>query len=63
MARAGGEAPAVRTMVSAGPEVWCRTHGAPGRRPVERGDVMWVSSSKGTGIDALAQNVRALLSV
>jgi hypothetical protein len=24
---------------------------------------MWVSSSKGTGIDALAQNVRALLSV
>jgi GTP-binding protein len=30
---------------------------------LERGDVMWVSSSKGTGIDALAQNVRALLSV
>lgn len=28
---------------------------------LEKGDVMWVSSAKGTGIDALAQNVRALL--
>jgi Xaa-Pro aminopeptidase len=42
MARRGGETPAVRTMVSAGPDVWCRTHGAPGRRPVEHGDVMYV---------------------
>lgn len=42
MAEKGGEEAAIRTMVSAGPDVWCRTHGAPGRRPVERGDVMYV---------------------
>lgn len=44
MADAGGEEAAIRTMVSAGPLVWCRTHGAPGRRPVERGDVMYVDA-------------------
>ncbi len=44
MADAGGEEAAIRTMVSAGPHVWCRTHGAPGRRPVERGDVMFVDA-------------------
>lgn len=42
MADHGGEEPAIRTMVSAGPLVWARTHGAPGRRPIERGDVMYV---------------------
>jgi len=42
MADHGGEEPAVRTMVSAGPLVWARTHGAPGHRPIERGDVMYV---------------------
>ena len=44
MAQAGGEEPAIRTMVSAGPLVWCRTHAAPSRRPVERGDVMYVDA-------------------
>ena len=44
MADHGGEEPAIRTMVSAGPLVWCRTHGASGRRPVERGDVMYVDA-------------------
>jgi Xaa-Pro aminopeptidase len=44
MADAGGEEPAIRTMVSAGPLVWCRTHGAPTRRPVEVGDVMYVDT-------------------
>jgi Xaa-Pro aminopeptidase len=44
MAEHGGEEPAIRTMVSAGPLVWCRTHGAPGHRPVERGDVMYVDA-------------------
>ena len=42
MAAQGGEEAAIRTMVSAGPEVWCRTHAPPSRRPVERGDVMYV---------------------
>lgn len=42
MADEGGEEPAIRTMVSAGPLVWARTHGAPGHRPIERGDVMYV---------------------
>lgn len=28
---------------------------------LDKGDVMWVSAAKGTGIEALAQNVRALL--
>jgi Xaa-Pro aminopeptidase len=45
MAERGGEPPAIRTMISAGPDVWCRTHGAPGRRPVERGDVMYFDTS------------------
>jgi len=44
MADNGGEEAAIRTMVSAGPDVWCRTHGAPGHRPVERGDVMYVDT-------------------
>jgi Xaa-Pro aminopeptidase len=42
MAGMGGENPAVRTMVSAGPQVWCRTHSPPTMRPVEVGDVMYV---------------------
>jgi Xaa-Pro aminopeptidase len=44
MAAQGGEEPAVRTMVSAGPDVWCRTHSPPSRRPVEAGDVMYVDA-------------------
>jgi Xaa-Pro aminopeptidase len=44
MAEHGGESPAIRTMVSAGPDVWCRTHSAPSRRPVEVGDVMYVDT-------------------
>ncbi len=44
MAERGGEPAAIRTMVSAGPDVWARTHGAPGRRPVEVGDVMYVDA-------------------
>jgi Xaa-Pro aminopeptidase len=44
MADEGGEEAAIRTMVSAGPDVWCRTHGAAGRRPVQHGDVMYVDS-------------------
>ena len=44
MADHGGEEPAIRTMVSAGPHVWCRTHAAPSRRPVERGDVMYADA-------------------
>jgi hypothetical protein len=35
MAANGGEESAIRTMVSAGPDVWCRTHSPPSRRPVE----------------------------
>jgi Xaa-Pro aminopeptidase len=42
MAAEGGEEPAIRTMVSAGPGVWCRTHSPPSRRPVAVGDVMYV---------------------
>jgi Xaa-Pro aminopeptidase len=42
MAGMGGEDPAIRTMVSAGPLVWCRTHSPPSTRPVEAGDVMYV---------------------
>jgi Xaa-Pro aminopeptidase len=42
MADHGGESAAIRTMISAGPDVWCRTHAAPSRRPVEVGDVMYV---------------------
>ncbi len=44
MADRGGEEPAIRTMVSAGPLVWCKTHAAPSRRPVEAGDVMYVDT-------------------
>jgi Xaa-Pro aminopeptidase len=44
MADHGGESAAIRTMVSAGPGVWCRTHAAPSRRPVEVGDVMYVDA-------------------
>jgi Xaa-Pro aminopeptidase len=44
MADLGGEEAALRPMVSAGPEVWCRTHAAPSRRPVENGDVMYVDA-------------------
>jgi Xaa-Pro aminopeptidase len=40
MAKQGGEQAAIRTMVSAGPLVWCQDHFAPSRRPVERGDIM-----------------------
>jgi Xaa-Pro aminopeptidase len=31
-------------MVSAGPDVWYRTHSAPSRRPLEVGDVMYVDA-------------------
>jgi Xaa-Pro aminopeptidase len=44
MADHGGEGAAIRTMVSAGPDVWCRTHAAPSRRPIEVGDVMYVDT-------------------
>jgi Xaa-Pro aminopeptidase len=44
MADHGGEEPAIRTMVSAGPLVWCRTHGAPSHRPLARGDVVYVDA-------------------
>lgn len=40
----GGESAAIRTMVSAGPDVWCRTHSPPSRRPLEVGDVMYVDA-------------------
>ncbi len=41
MADHGGESAAIRTMVSAGPDVWCRTHAPPSRRPLEVGDVLY----------------------
>jgi Xaa-Pro aminopeptidase len=44
MADQGGESAAIRTMVSAGPDVWCRTHSPPSRRLVEVGDVMYVDA-------------------
>jgi Xaa-Pro aminopeptidase len=44
MADQGGESAAIRTMVSAGPGVWCRTHSPPSRRPLEVGDVMYVDA-------------------
>ena len=44
MADQGGEAAAIRTMVSAGPDVWCRTHSPPSRRPLEVGDVVYVDA-------------------
>jgi Xaa-Pro aminopeptidase len=44
MADQGGESAAIRTMISAGPDVWCRTHSPPSRRPLEVGDVMYVDA-------------------
>jgi Xaa-Pro aminopeptidase len=44
MADLGGEEASLRPMVSAGPEVWCRTHATPTRRPLERGDVIYVDA-------------------
>jgi len=44
MADEGGEAAAIRTMVSAGSDVWCRTHSPPSQRRVEAGDVMYVDA-------------------
>lgn len=44
MADQGGESAAIRTMISAGPDVWCRTHSPPTRRPLEMGDVMYVDA-------------------
>jgi Xaa-Pro aminopeptidase len=44
MADHGGESAAIRTMVSAGADVWCRTHSAPSRRPIQVGDVMYVDA-------------------
>jgi Xaa-Pro aminopeptidase len=44
MAGQGGQEAAVRTMVSAGPDVWCRTHSPPTARPVQTGDVMYVDA-------------------
>jgi Xaa-Pro aminopeptidase len=44
MADQGGESAAIRTMVSAGPDVWCRTHSPPSQRPLEVGDVMYVDA-------------------
>jgi Xaa-Pro aminopeptidase len=42
MAAMGGEEPAIRTMVSAGTDVWCRTHSPPSRKAVAVGDVMYI---------------------
>ena len=44
MASHGGEEPAIRTMVSSGPQVWAKTHAAPTRRPLERGDAVYVDT-------------------
>jgi Xaa-Pro aminopeptidase len=44
MADRGGEEAAIRTMVSAGPLVWCKTHAAPGRRPIEMGDTVYLDA-------------------
>jgi Xaa-Pro aminopeptidase len=44
MAEQGGEPAAIRTMVSSGPDVWCRTHSPPTRRPLEAGDVVYVDA-------------------
>jgi Xaa-Pro aminopeptidase len=43
MAEQGGERAAIHTMVAAGPDVR-RGHGAPTRRPVERGDVLGIDT-------------------
>jgi Xaa-Pro aminopeptidase len=45
MAGLGGENAAITTMVSAGPDVWCRTHSPPSERQLELGDVMYVDAS------------------
>jgi Xaa-Pro aminopeptidase len=44
MAEQGGESAAIRSMVSAGPDVWRRTHSPPSRRLLEAGDVMYVDA-------------------
>lgn len=44
MADRGGEPAAIRTMVSSGPDVWCRTHAYPSRRPLEVGDVVYLDA-------------------
>ena len=44
MAEHGGEEAAIRTMVSAGPLVWCKTHAAPGHRPIEAGDTVYLDA-------------------
>jgi Xaa-Pro aminopeptidase len=44
MADRGGESAAIRTMVSAGPDVWCRTHAPPSKRPLELGDVVYIDA-------------------
>src|SRR5204862_4178358 len=44
MASHGGEVPAIRTMISSGPNVWARTHGAPTRRQIELGDVVYLDT-------------------
>jgi Xaa-Pro aminopeptidase len=44
MAEQGGEHAAIRTMVSAGPNVWFRTHSPPSRRTLEVGDVVYVDA-------------------
>jgi Xaa-Pro aminopeptidase len=44
MAEHGGEEAAIRTMVSAGPLVWCKTHAAPGHRPIETGDTVYLDA-------------------
>jgi Xaa-Pro aminopeptidase len=44
MADQGGESAAIRTMVSAGPDVWCRTHSPPSQRPLQVGDIMYVDA-------------------
>ena len=44
MAEQGGERAAIRTMVSAGPLVWCQTHFVPTRRLLERGDLLYIDA-------------------
>jgi Xaa-Pro aminopeptidase len=44
MADEGGESAAIRTMVSSGSDVWCRTHSPPTRRMLEVGDVVYVDA-------------------
>jgi Xaa-Pro aminopeptidase len=42
LAERGGETPACPSMVSSGPLAWCRNHAFPSRRPLERGDTIYV---------------------